>query len=121
MNAYDTKVWLVASVALLGLSLSAATVQAQCNVIGTNTGVAGSYTTIISKGLAASYVCQSVPGQMNAYACAPGSGGGLVANLTATAMSSTMAPQCVWNCACGQITIDSSDGLPVELLRFGVE
>ena len=47
-----------------------------------------------------------------------------VTRMTLTASAMTMLPSppsCRWACPCGTVTIDSSDGLPVELMEFEVD
>ena len=36
----------------------------------------------------------------------------------ASAYTTATNPSCAWACACGTVVIDSSDGLPVELMAF---
>ncbi len=63
----------------------------------------------------------------NAFFCSPGSGSTYsTTQLFATAHSVTANPYCHWSCWCGtgappHVTIDGSDGLPVELMGFSVE
>ena len=62
---------------------------------------------------------------MNVFACHPGGqppvtgvmGGN---TLTASAYTTATNPSCGWVCDCGPVAIDSNDGLPVELMDFGI-
>ncbi len=121
MNTRSARIGLMTIAILASLALTSGTAQAQCNTLGLNTGLMNGNTTVLTRTLAASYFCQSVPSQMNAVDCIPGAGGANTMYLTADAMVATVGPKCQWSCACGTVTIDAGDGLPVELLRFGVE
>ena len=60
---------------------------------------------------------------MNASVCSPSIGPTIM--FSAIAMAATVNPSCAWNCpvcpgVAPHVTINSSDGLPVELLDFKV-
>lgn len=86
----------------------------------------GPNTTIVTRTLTAPANCYAVG--VVASDCFPRLGpsnAGTVTKIYATAQTGTASPYCEWRCpACdsGMVAyrIDSSDGLPVELLRFGV-
>lgn len=112
---------------LTGLTLLAAmsvpgVVKAQCMVMSTNVLMPGTMTVLIEKYLSNSYSCMSVATMMNALDCNPGAAGSFTSLLSAEAVTATMDPACSWVCTgCGNVTIDGSDGLPVELLEYSVE
>ena len=65
---------------------------------------------------------------MNAFGCFPGNQfppvtgvTGMGGMLTASAYTTATNPSCGWVCDCGAITIDTGDGLPVELMGFEIE
>ena len=94
----------------------------QCMVMTTNVTFPGPSTTLVEKYLSMSYSCASIPTQMNALVCNPGNPGYSTTLLTAERMVGTTMAQCVWTCVgCGTVTIDGTDGLPVELMDFSVE
>lgn len=100
-----------------------APVNSQCNVTATGTY---DFTTMkfVTKTLSASTMCQTTA--MNAFSCFPGAAPFFTNKLYAVALSATVNPYCNWSCGCGtgalpHVTIDGSDGLPVELMDFSVE
>ena len=73
----------------------------------------------VYKILSAVYNCNLT--MQNAFFCSPTTLGNTTSFLLATAMTATVQPSCVWNCACGTVTIDGANGgLPVELTEFSV-
>ena len=63
---------------------------------------------------------------MNAASCFPGPAVMVITQFFAVGMTTSVAPYCNWSCTCGtgpapHVIIDSSDGLPVELMEFSVE
>ena len=61
---------------------------------------------------------------MNAFICSPYSG--FTMTLGAWANTTYVGAYCNWSCDCGvgsppHVTINNSDGLPVELLEFEVD
>ena len=96
--------------------------DAQCMVssVSTGSGITGgmNYNYVI-KYLSSSNTC-SLTMQMNVISCAP-SAPGYGDALTASAYTVTISPSCGWSCGCGPVVIDSTDGLPVELMGFSIE
>jgi hypothetical protein len=63
---------------------------------------------------------------INNASCFPLTAGQFVGTLSAKATFGATNPSCMWMCACAApglvpVSINSSDGLPVELLEFEVE
>lgn len=126
---------LTIAIALLGSAiLTPQLANAQCNVAGTFVA-SGMGAFQVRKTLTSAPGC-SVTASMNVVDCggvtfvrSPGSvncptGGGNCLALLAQldVQSLTPAPRsCMFNCPCGNVTIDNSDGLPVELLSFGID
>lgn len=103
---------------LICLLISPTVAWSQCNV--TNTGMTTFPTLIIvSKTLATADQCTLT--MMNASFCFPSYTPATTAQLVASALTATTNPSCGWVCGCGSVTIDGSDGLPVELMGFSVE
>ncbi len=126
MATTKSRFWIVPMLILICSLCSSESVEAQCVVTNTSIDMPGTITTVVTKSLSAATNCTSVPTQMNAVDCNPGAGGASTDYLTADAMAATMNPRCVWVCGCGTtmnpgVTIDASDGLPVELMDFAVE
>ncbi len=67
------------------------------------------------------WFCASDHTQMNAFMCGPNEHGDTVTMLSAFALPIMNHPRCEWFCDCRPVTIDGSDGLPVELLDFKVK
>lgn len=105
----------------LGLIVTPAGVDAQCAVTATTVTGTPSARTVVVMGI--NRVCNAGIG-MNGATCFPNA----VANaMTWSAMANAMtavSPSCTWNCVLTTVcilTIDASDGLPVELMEFSVE
>ncbi len=117
-----SRFWLVPLAVLICVLVGAQTLESQCPVTSTTTDMPGTMITIVSKYLSLPYLCTSIPAQMNAVDCNPGVAGFVTTLLTAERVTATMMAKCAWTCAgCGMVTIDGSDGLPVELMNFGFE
>lgn len=93
-------------------------VQGQCVTTATMQTTVG-MTILVTKSLSASAVC-TLTGGMNIVGCVP-SGAATTSVLMAGATTGAATPSCAWTCACGAVVIDGSDGLPVELMDFGIE
>lgn len=125
MNSENKVKVAVLIVAFLALVLGPAAVHAQCMVTSTfqNTYFTGSTTFFVSKQLGGTYPCRLTA--RNARSCNPGvTSSTNVSYLSATAVVATTNPFCNWVCDCGGgptlISINTSDGLPVELMEFDV-
>ncbi|MCP4527470.1 MAG: hypothetical protein GY833_16375, partial [Aestuariibacter sp.] len=121
MAVRQSRSWLVVAVILVGLVVGPVAVQAQCVVASTNKQTFTS-TIVVTKTLTASGKCRSV-GNNNVLACAPGAASVTTTFLAATATTAATNPSCSWQCTCtgsGNIRIDKTDGLPVELMDFEV-
>jgi len=106
---------------IVGLFFQPINANAQCSVssVSSNTGTIGGMNYIwVSKYLSSSESC-SLTMSMNVINCYPDPGSS-VSSLGASAYTTAIDPSCGWNCGCGQVTIDGSDGLPVELLDFSI-
>jgi len=116
---------LVPILILICLFVLPAQVGSQCNVTMTNSFPTLSPTIMIfTKTLSAPTVCMTTG--MNAAFCFPGAAPFATNMLYASAFSGTANPFCNWSCGCGvgpapHVTINSSDGLPVELMDFSIE
>lgn len=121
MPIRKSTIWLAAVLILAALVGRPAPVGAQCVVTNTDTGsnVAMTYM-YVNKTLTAPYFC-TLTMSMNVIACNLSGGAGTTNVLSASAFNTAVNPTCGWNCACGIVTIDGSDGLPVELMEFSVE
>ena len=115
----------VAVLAAAGLAISVLHLEAQCVPYGTAvyTSIAGQVT--VFKNLPPGAGC-SLVATNNANVCYPLAASMAPASyLMAVAATGATSPSCSWNCFCvpasGAVTIDSSDGLPVELMAFSVE
>ena len=102
--------------AVLILLSYSTTVVSQCAVVGSTLSTNVS-TMLVTKTLVMNYVCSNT--QKNAINCFP-SFSSSTNLLVASANSATANPICVWSCTCGTVTIDGTNGLPVELLEFSV-
>ena len=81
-------------------------------------GPTGATNIIIKKDLTVSAPTCTIAGSNSAF-CSVNGMIDLIGSATGTQI--TMSPSCNFNCgACGTITINSSDGLPVELMDFEV-
>ncbi len=121
MEVRQSRSWLVVALILVGLIVGPVAVQAQCVVASTNQSTFGS-TISVYKILSTSGNCRSV-GNNNVLACAPGSVSVTTTFLGASASTAATNPFCSWQCTCGgvgNIRIDKTDGLPVELMDFEV-
>jgi len=81
-----------------------------------------SFTTValgmrVSKSLAAPLTC--IRTDHSSAACPTY----FIRNVMVTATVSAVSPTCMFRCAAGpcSVTIDGSDGLPVELMEFGID
>ncbi|MEM7353253.1 MAG: hypothetical protein AAF657_20830 [Acidobacteriota bacterium] len=120
MNIRPSRSWLVLSLLLVSLLVQPLRLESQCNISTTSVSMFGSTFTVV-KVLTSSTTCTRT--LTNAASCDP-TGPTSTANLFASAMTSTVATTmvaCGWNCGCGQVTIDETDGLPVELMSFSIE
>jgi hypothetical protein len=118
---------------VLGVAVSPA--SGQCLVHGTVTGEFLPMTTVVDKTLAffpstvGGYACQTTM-STNVFNCQVGNQAAGADNCPATATmdcfrlravalpASANPRSCQWNCACGTVRTDNSDGLPVELMDF---
>lgn len=96
--------------------------QAQCNVASTVSMTFGA-TKAVYKILTAPALCQTT--MMNALFCSP-TGSAMNTNFLLASAMGTATPSCAWSCTCSgggapHVVIDGSDGLPVELMEFGLE
>jgi len=109
---------------LVGLLVISPYVGAQplggCPVDSTYVGMTftqGMSATFVFKYLTTTYTC-GVSMSMNVINC----GGGVATSiLSATAFTTATNPSCGFDCGACSETIDTSDGLPVELMDFSVE
>lgn len=116
-----SSLWLGLVLLVGSMFVQPARVESQCMVAVTTTQM-NSMLQIVSKTLSAMYQC-TLTMSMNVMNCAPGTMGDNTSILTGsvTLPLPAMSPTCAWNCVgCGTVTIDGSDGLPVELLDFKV-
>ncbi|MDA8018201.1 MAG: hypothetical protein MPN21_12210 [Thermoanaerobaculia bacterium] len=121
MSQGKPKVYLVLILLLACLLAQPTAVESQCSVSTTVTMMFGG-TTAVYKILTAPALCQTT--MMNAFFCSPTAA--MTTNFLLASNMGTVNPSCAWSCACGtgappHVTIDSSDGLPVELMDFAVE
>ena len=116
------------AVLLISLALlSPSNLLAQCMLSPVVVGMPGANTiTVYQYFTLASRPQGCVATASNAYGCYPALAPDtmnvsflLASAMTATTM--TMNVSCVWDCDCGTVTIDNSDGLPVELMEFAVD
>ena len=119
-----SRFWLVPVLALVCLCAQPVAVQAQCVTTGgVMVSTPGANTMIAYYNLTAPGMCMSVAA--NNAACFPASTNQTTTFLSASAMTPVTNPSCSWTCNCGtgtqNFSIDSSDGLPVELMDFEVE
>ena len=113
--------WLVPALLLFCALARPGAVKAECMYASTNVLMpGGTMTILVEKYLTMKANCASIPTQMNAVDCNPGTMVHYTDLLSGEAMTATVSPNCAWNCDCGTVTIDGSDGLPVELLDFKV-
>lgn len=120
MNTRPTRFMLILALLLVCLFVQPLRLESQCNISTTLPSSFGSTFTVV-KILTMATTCTRT--LTNAASCDP-TGPAVTASLFASAMTSTVATTavaCGWNCGCGQVTIDQSDGLPVELMSFSVE
>ena len=113
---------LVASVAaVVSLVVLPVGLEAQCGVANTVVTTSTGYVTVV-KTLSAIYLCQLMM-PTNAVNCFPNNTATPVpaSYLSAAAATAMVSPFCNWMCNCGPVSINSSDGLPVELMAFSVE
>jgi len=97
--------------------------SAQCVVTNTSvipyTGGVG-----VRKTLSVVGMCRMVGG-MSVNLCFPSPATQPASMLTANASAVAVSPVCTFSCSCGvgseTITINSSDGLPVELMEFNID
>ena len=92
--------------------------DAQCMTFSTSIGGGTTYNYVV-KYLSSSYVC-NLTMSMNVIACNP-SAAATRSLLSASALTASTNPSCGWSCGCGPVVIDSTDGLPVELMGFSIE
>ena len=108
------------------LALVAVESNAQCTTSITNSGTVTMTATpyyFITKTLGGTFNCQ-LTATNNVLNCQPGPTIGVSSSVSyvyATAATAATNPSCAWNCGCGAVTIDTNDGLPVELMDFSVE
>jgi len=113
IERHPRRVLVLAFASALVLPLPA---RAQCVVTNTLPSTL-TMTVFIVKYLSMSTTCSTTA--MNAFLCSP-TAPAFVMTLSASAYTSTTNPFCSFNCGCGTVTIDGSDGLPVELMDFDV-
>lgn len=127
MKARLTSLRLVLIPVLLSLLVALPVSGGVCGVTTTNktTFTTGTDTIVVTKTLDASHSCQLTM-SMNVLFCFPQATAMLTNKLVATAQTGGgSSPSCGWVCDCPvgtvQVTIDGiNDGLPVELMDFGV-
>lgn len=124
--------WLVPVVALVGSLVQPLAVNAQCNTTGVSMGTTGTPAYIyVAKAISNANTC-TLTMFMNVFACHPGGQPPVTGitrmgtMLTASAFTTATNPSCGWVCNCGTamnpgVTITTADGLPVELMDFGIE
>ena len=111
------------AIVLLSL-LAQPAAQAQCATVGGST-TSNFFAIYVDKGLNKVAACELVLSQ-NVLGCSPATLSD-VFKLAAIAKLSATSPVCQWQCDCGSgyrsqlLTIDGSDGLPVELMSFSVD
>ncbi len=98
--------------------LAPTSVMGQCAVTNSSVATFGSVI-YVYKNIAPAASC-SVTASMNVNGCFPPVTTSTTL-LSASAQTTATNPSCNFNCTCGSVTIDGSDGLPVELLQFSVE
>ncbi len=107
--------------AVTSILATPASLDAQCVVTSTavTTNTAGGITvTKDGPGLGV-YVGNCVLTDSNSAMCNFVNGYSLMAYAAPAQQSNS--PSCAWMCDCGQVTITSNDGLPVELMGFSLE
>ena len=107
----------------LGLSVLPAKLDAQCvtNVVSSYTDtVNGMNYQFISKSIATTGTCTRTMTN-NVIGCGPAGMNPGINAVWASAYTAATSPSCDWVCECGPVTIDGSDGLPVELLGFEID
>ena len=123
MSQHAWRFSLIAVFVLFWMVVPANDAVAQCSVTSTYQGnftTMGMSANYVSKYLSTSYTC-SLTMSMNVFNCYPSGAGTYTSILYASAYTTATNPSCGWTCDCGPVTIDGSDGLPVELMDFAVE
>lgn len=121
MEVRQSRSWLVVALILVALVVGPVAVQAQCVVSSTNQS-SFPPTIFVTKTLTTSGACHTVANN-NVLACFPAAGTVTTMFLVASASTAATNPSCSWQCTCGgvgNIRIDKTDGLPVELMDFEV-
>ncbi len=111
--------FLSALILISALIFGPAGIGAQCNIANTSFTMVGASTNAVVKTLTTSALC-SLTMSNNVGTCFP-SAALTTSMLSASANPADTNPSCAWNCACGAVVIDGSDGLPVELMSVSVE
>ncbi len=124
MNPRKSSLWRFPVLMLVCLLASPVGVRSQCVVTNT-TSTAFLPTLGVTKTLSAATPCVSTGN--NAFSCFPNTSVMTVSMLNAVIITTaTTMAFCNWDCGCDagtppDVTIDGSDGLPVELMDFGFE
>lgn len=127
LDTHKTRFPLGLILVLTGLLAVSGRVESQCMVATTGMNTFPNPTTptliIVTKTLSAPYACRTT--MMNASFCFPSAVTATTSQLVASALAVTANPSCAWSCmgcagSAPHVTIDVSDGLPVELLDFSV-
>ena len=128
MRTHKSRLLLTSALAFACFFIQTLPVGSQCMLTGSSsgTGGGGTYRYVVQTFSDASSC--SLTMFMNAFACFPGGQTptgpnlGITGSYTLTASARTTAtnPSCQWDCNCGTVTINAADGLPVELMDFGI-
>ncbi len=138
MKTRQLRFWLGLVSVFVCLLLGPAAAEAQCGVtmgctvVGQTTYFFPNPTTYtyirITKTLNMAANCPDPTGaNANAFACGESPSNAAATKLIAAAETGTATPLCNWACNCGvgcnpqAISISGADGLPVELMDFGIE
>ena len=117
-----SRVWLAPLLLSLCCLVQPPGTAAQCMVASTSMGSGtqgGMDYDYLVKYLSSTYQC-SLLNSNNVIGCSPSTSVS-TSRLSAAAFTSLLNPSCSWTCTCGSVTIDSTDGLPVELMDFAID
>lgn len=135
MATRESRFWLGLVSVLVCLLVSPVGVESQCatsiTMMTTSPASPPTYPYVlirIDKMLNMGVNCGGAPTMAMADACAELTMAGLTTRLRASAYTNTATPYCNWVCNCGAppydmqlIRTDGGNGLPVELMDFGIE
>ncbi len=118
MKIRNGRPWFIPVLLIFGALTIPVSSQAQC-VVSSSNASSTPPTIFVFKTLSTVVNC-ALTMSMNVLGCFP-TAGTSTSILSASASTAATNPSCAWACDCGGVTIDSSNGLPVELMEFSVE